>query len=141
MRGLGSPRAAGRARDGGAALVEFAVLMPLLLLLVLGIVDFGYALVQNLDVRHGARETSRMIAVDDFDLTTACNRMDVSTNVTIALSRTGNQVGDDATAQITADLRTASGFFDSWLPSTIDSSVSVRIEQTPTWTTVPQACP
>lgn len=128
-------------RERGAALVEFAVLLPLLLLVVLGIVDFGYALVQNLDVRHGARETSRLIAVDEFDLTEACNRMDVSTGVTIALSRATNDIGDEATAKVTANLNTASGFFDAWLPNTIDSEVSVRMEQTPTWTTLPQACP
>lgn len=126
--------------DRGAALVEFALLMPLLLLLVLGIVDFGWALAQNLDVRHGARETSRLIAVDNYDLTTACDRMDLSTGATITLSRSGDLVGDDATANVTADLKTLTGFFDSWLPSTLTSEVSVRIEQPPTWPTGLQVC-
>lgn len=37
----------------GAALVEFAILLPLLLVVVMGIIEFGYALAQQLDVRHG----------------------------------------------------------------------------------------
>ena len=53
-----------RDREGGAALVEFAVLAPLLLLLVLGIVEFGYTFGQYNGVRHAAREGARYAAVD-----------------------------------------------------------------------------
>ncbi|MDX1747957.1 MAG: TadE/TadG family type IV pilus assembly protein, partial [Halobacteriales archaeon] len=53
-----------RDRERGAALVEFAVLAPLLILLVLGIVEFGWKFGQFNDVRHGAREGGRYAAVD-----------------------------------------------------------------------------
>jgi len=120
-------------RDGGAALVEFAVLLPLLLSVLMGIVEFGWALSQQLDVRHGAREVSRMVATDDFDLTDACGRMDLSTGAVITLSGSGGSVGDAATVNVTTTLRTLTGFFDSFLPATLSSEVRVRIEQAPSW--------
>ncbi len=131
---LGTKKTA-KGSDRGAALLEFAMLLPLLLLVMLGIVDFGWALAQNLDVRHGARETSRLLAVDHFDFTTACNRMDLATGVTITVSRSGGAVLDEATATVTADLNTLTGFFDGWLPSTLTSEVKVLMEQAPTWST------
>ncbi len=85
--------AGGTARDVGAALVEFAVLMPLLLMLVLGIVEFGYGLAQHLDVRHGAREASRLVAVDygsSQAITDAvCDRMDLSSGQTVLFAGAG----------------------------------------------------
>ena len=47
-------------REGGAALVEFAMLLPFLLILVLGIVEFGFLLGQFNEVRHGAHEGARL---------------------------------------------------------------------------------
>ncbi|HIE21686.1 MAG TPA: pilus assembly protein, partial [Acidimicrobiia bacterium] len=40
--------------DRGAALIEFALLMPLLIILILGIVEFGWKFGQFNDVRHAA---------------------------------------------------------------------------------------
>lgn len=119
--------------ERGAALVEFAVLLPLLLAVVMGIVEFGWALSQQLDVRHGAREVSRMIATDDYSLSEACDRMDLSSGAVITLSGSTGTVGDEATVNVTAPLATITGFFDAWLPATLTSEVRVRIEQPPTW--------
>lgn len=54
--------------ERGAALVEFAVLAPLLILLLLGIVEFGYLFGQFNEVRHAAREGARYAAVSSPDL-------------------------------------------------------------------------
>ena len=50
--------------ERGASLVEFALTAPFLILLLLGIIEFGWAFNQNLDVRHGARETARLVDVN-----------------------------------------------------------------------------
>lgn len=49
--------------ERGTAAVEFALLMPLLLLLVLGVIDFGRAFNAKLTVTHAAREGARTLAV------------------------------------------------------------------------------
>jgi Flp pilus assembly protein TadG len=50
-------------RDRGAAAVEFALLLPLLLLLVFGIIDFGRALNAQITLTQAAREGVRLDAV------------------------------------------------------------------------------
>ncbi len=49
--------------DAGVALVEFALVLPLLLLLVFGLLDFGRALSYWLDQKHLAHQGARWAAV------------------------------------------------------------------------------
>ena len=51
------------ARDRGAAVVEFALVIPLLMALVLGIIDYGLWFNDSISVRQGAREAARKAAV------------------------------------------------------------------------------
>jgi Flp pilus assembly protein TadG len=51
------------ARERGAAAVEFALLLPVLLLLVFGIVDFGRALNAQITLTQAAREGVRLAAL------------------------------------------------------------------------------
>jgi Flp pilus assembly protein TadG len=53
-RGVGRPRS-----QRGAALVELAVILPLFVLLIFGMIEAGWAFAQANDVRHGAREGRR----------------------------------------------------------------------------------
>jgi hypothetical protein len=58
----------------GAELVEFALVFPLLLLVVLGIVDFG-VLFQRLEViTNAAREGARVAVLPGYSTTDVCNR-------------------------------------------------------------------
>jgi Flp pilus assembly protein TadG len=49
-------------RDRGAAAVEFALLLPLLLLLISGLIDFGRALNAQITLTQAAREGVRLAA-------------------------------------------------------------------------------
>jgi Flp pilus assembly protein TadG len=126
--------------DAGAALVEFALVLPILLIIMLGIIEFGFALSQQLDVRHGAREASRMVATDDFHFTEACDRMDLSDGAVISLAGAAGAVGDEATVRIQAPVQSVTGFFDGWLPPNLTSEVRVRIEQDPSWANGANTC-
>lgn len=55
--------------DRGAAAVEFALLLPLLLLLVLGIVDFGRMLNAQQTLTQAAREGARLVALGQPNVT------------------------------------------------------------------------
>lgn len=150
-------------RERGASLVELALMLPLLLLLLFGIIDFGWVLSQNLDVRHGAREGARLAAVNfpegpaphsgvtrtqgntDLLVAEVCDRMETPTNVKVEILSSGS-VGDSATVRVTAPAATLSGFLDWALPPALllNSDVEIRMEQDATWVdTIPggQACP
>lgn len=49
-----------QARDRGAAAVEFALLLPVVLLIVFGIIDFGRALNAQITLTQAAREGARL---------------------------------------------------------------------------------
>lgn len=50
-------------RDRGTAVVEFALVIPLLMALVLGIIDYGLWFNDSISVRQGTREAARKAAV------------------------------------------------------------------------------
>ena len=56
------------ARDRGAAAVEFALLLPVLLLLVFGIIDFGRALNAQITLTQAAREGARIAALGESNV-------------------------------------------------------------------------
>ena len=64
-RGAGRPSHS----EQGAALVEFAFVLPLLLVLLFGIVDFGLYIYNDLWMTHAARDAVRAAAVETTDQT------------------------------------------------------------------------
>ncbi|MET0565621.1 MAG: TadE/TadG family type IV pilus assembly protein [Acidimicrobiia bacterium] len=149
----------GRANDRGASLVEFALVAPFLLLLIFGMVEFGWLFAQNLDVRHGAREGARLAAVNfpegpppnsgarsatnrDALVVEICSRMQTPENAELTITSAGD-VGDPATVTVNAPGETLTGFIDFLLPSTLilTSTVETRLEQAATWSDASdQAC-
>lgn len=53
--------------DAGAAAVEFALVSVLLLMMIIGIVEFGRLYSAKLAVTHAAREGARQAAVNRYD--------------------------------------------------------------------------
>lgn len=61
-----------RGRSRGQAIIEFSLCLPLLLLLVLGIVDFSYYLQMSNDVQSVIRDGSRYASINPQAFATAC---------------------------------------------------------------------
>ena len=57
-------------KEDGQALVEFALVLPLLLILVCGIIDFGWIFGCQLSASSAAREAARYTAIHYNDSTT-----------------------------------------------------------------------
>jgi Flp pilus assembly protein TadG len=53
------PRWSGRRRSSGQSMVEFALILPLFLLLVFGVLDFGRAVYADSTITNAAREGAR----------------------------------------------------------------------------------
>jgi Flp pilus assembly protein TadG len=53
-----------RPRTRGQALVEFALVLPLFILLLAGMIDFGMGLYSYMSVINGARDAGRLAATD-----------------------------------------------------------------------------
>jgi TadE-like protein len=62
-----SIRAARRDGESGAAAVEFALVLPVLLLILFGIVDYGIYFSDSLAGQSGVREATRQAVTVDFD--------------------------------------------------------------------------
>lgn len=55
-----------RRRERGAAAVEFALVLPILMMLVFGIINYGLWFNDANNARQGIRETARRAVVEDF---------------------------------------------------------------------------
>jgi Flp pilus assembly protein TadG len=145
-----------RTSEAGTAVVEFALIVPLLLLIVFGILDFGRALNYLNDSTQLARAGARWAVVDkafsdldrwdDTACTTSLQQCIKDNGVTgemrnatqVCISFVGNadpQVGDPVKVTVTFDF--------TWLPfigengplgalsSTMTGSAVMRLEQPP----------
>jgi Flp pilus assembly protein TadG len=137
----------------GAALTEFALVLPLLLVLVLGMLDFGKAFNYWIDETHLANEAARWAAVDrnpgsgtlqsyiQQQVTTQELRLGGTASVVdpaqvcISFPAGTSRVGDPVNATVTATY--------NWLPflssrlggvtsTTIHGSATMRLEAVPT---------
>ena len=64
----------GTTADSGATALEFAIVVPVLLLLLFGMIEFGFVFQTQLALTHAAREGARMAAVGDYDVATVIDR-------------------------------------------------------------------
>lgn len=99
-----------RGQEGGAAAIEFALIMPLLVLFVFGIIGFGLAFMQMQTIRGALREGGRAAAtgasateVRNHAFDSALGAIDSAGNVEVNPNTgtrpvcTPQNIGDDAT--------------------------------------------
>lgn len=76
-----------RRDDTGASAVEFAMILPLLLLVVFGVINFGFLLAQNATLASAVREGARYGSVNAYTSSHTC------ANVVSAVRGAANTVG------------------------------------------------
>jgi Flp pilus assembly protein TadG len=62
----------GGGSERGAALVEFTIIVPFLILVIFGMIDFGIAFADYQNVRSGTREAARLGVVNDVENAPPC---------------------------------------------------------------------
>jgi len=135
-------------RERGASAVEMAIVAPFLLILLLGIIEFGFLFGEYNELRHAVREGARYAAVSEPDLNgdavidetdvvkKICDSLGLGApTVDIVLSQTGTAIGDVATVQVTLDTESLSGapLISTFLPDELDNIATFRLEQPATW--------
>lgn len=110
-----SPSLCTRKVHQAQALVEFAVVVPVMLLLTLGMIDLGRALIFGVAVQEAARESARVAAAANYDTSVTqqavLGRLMYSANPAMAgcLIQTGTQSCNGGTWTVTVNVVGASG--------------------------------
>jgi len=127
-------------KERGAALVEMAIVLPLFVLMVFGMIEASWAFAQANDVRHGAREGARLAAVGASPYQSVaelgaeiCDRMDIAGGYAVTITF-GTPTGDgsrgsEGQVSVSLSYTSITGALDQWFGgTTIDSSIDFVIE-------------
>jgi len=122
--------------EKGASAVEFALILPILIMLVFGIFWFGIAYNNYIALTHAAREGARLAAVnmdeilgiEDFENRIKESAPSVSIE-SITLSGQDGNIGDSVAVTVTGEvLNIEIPLVGSW-PVQLTSTATLRIEQ------------
>ncbi|NUU30399.1 TadE/TadG family type IV pilus assembly protein [Arthrobacter sp. C9C5] len=113
-----APTARAQGRERGSAAVEFALVAPLLLSLVVGIVEFSYTYNLQISVTQAAREAARTMAIKnnqgDAKAAAAAGAPGLSpAGFSYAFSPAACTNGSTATVNVTYTANTLTSFFGS----------------------------
>lgn len=110
-------------KEVGAAAVEFALILPVLLLILIGIIEFSLAFNAQLSLNQAAREGARYMAIHNNagDATTAAQNAagrlaPASISVDFSVTGGGSSCATDkqVTATTSYTLQTVTGFIDGF---------------------------
>lgn len=107
-------------RDGGAVAVEFAMIIPLLLLLLLGVIDFGRAMYVKNSLVYAASQGARVAAIHSSNWAAVVNQTVSDLNIR-------QLAGVSATEVVTVTSTTACPADTSTSPDTATVSVTVSM--------------
>ena len=122
--------------EKGASAVEFAIILPILVMLIFGIVQFGIAYNNYIALTHAAREGARLAAVnmdeilgiEEFENRIKESAPSVSIE-SITLSGQDGNIGDSVAVTVTGEvLNIEIPLVGSW-PVQLTSTATLRIEQ------------
>lgn len=106
-------------KESGQSAVEFALVLPILLLLICGIIDCGWLFYNQLSVENACREGARTACVNatlsHTDLETKATdkvkgniatNLKSTTQVDVSLTEPSNPTNGDVIVEVKADMRT-----------------------------------
>lgn len=121
------------AGEGGQSLVEFALVLPVLLLLLLGIIDFGRVLSAYYVVDHAARDAVRYASVGASDSTVIeaiqndTAAFTATPSYTISPPADGRVSGEPVTVTVSVPVQIIDPIMAAILGSTYTASASVQM--------------
>jgi Flp pilus assembly protein TadG len=134
--------------DGGQSVLEFALILPLLVMLVLFLVEFGLGMNQQEDATQVASQAARLAAVNSTLLgggVAAFVHGQVDTKplqgatVAVCFPNGTSNVGDPVRVTVTSHFN-ITGLFVPTIAVPLKGSATMRLEQTPTNFTATGSC-
>ena len=115
--------------EKGASAVEFALVLPIFIMLVFGIFQFGIAFNNWIAITHAAREGARLAVVGQYDeqrVRDSAPSVDIES---ISVSGQDGTVGSPVTVTVTGNvLNIEIPFVNNW-PVRLASTAVMRLEQ------------
>ncbi len=116
--------------ERGAALVEFAVVVPLFLVMIFGIMEAGWMFSQQVEMTNATREGARLAVVDfgtgEEVITETCSRANLSgAGTTFTVTINAESVTVDASKTYTS----LTGFIDAFVDLPMSSATEMRTER------------
>lgn len=113
------------AGDRGAAAIEFALVLPVLILLVVGLIEFGRAYNVLISLSNAAREGARTMAIENDPAEARASAIQAAPGLDpalgagqIAVNPTDCATGETAEVTITYALELVTGYFGASIPLT-----------------------
>ena len=115
--------------EKGASAVEFALVVPIFLMLVFGIFQFGIAFNNWIAITHAAREGARLAAVGQYDEQRVRDSAPSVAIESISVSGQDGVVGDPVTVIVAGNVLNINIPFAGNWPVTLKSTAVMRLEQ------------
>ena len=109
-------------------MVEFALVLPILILLLCGILDFGWILANQLQAENASREAARQCAV--LESTDAQTVVDAVAPILTGAVATETISGSELTVAVTCDVPVLTGVGSTFLGQTytVYAETTMRVE-------------
>jgi len=118
-----------------------ALLAPILVMLLIGVIETSWLIMQTVDVRQAAREGGRLAAVDYGNSVTvageACLAMDNSEDTTVTFVGASGALGEDIDITVTKTASHLTSFLNWAFPPgmTLSNTATFALEVSPpSWT-------
>lgn len=116
-------------KEKGQATVEFALVLPLLILLIFGMMDFGWLFYNKIEVNNASREGARYAAIhwneSNYEADTTNLVISYSSGATVVVSP--NEA--DVTVSVTKNVNVLTGIASTFLGSSVNLSSSCTMRK------------
>lgn len=120
--------------EKGQSLVEFALIIPLLIILLFGIIDFGRIFHVYLTINHAGREAARAASIGKDDSTIKNTAVNDATGISLTVGQVGvtpatRTSGTDVTITISYPITFLTPVIGSIVgPITLEDTTVMRVE-------------
>ncbi|HEU5141278.1 MAG TPA: TadE/TadG family type IV pilus assembly protein [Bacillales bacterium] len=118
--------------EKGQSTVEFAIVVPLLMLFLIGVINFGIIMFTYLDMNITAQEASRLAGLGKSDsevIQYVKDHVSVEVQVPISPTEANREPGEYVTVTLTTSLDNLTVLFDQFVSSVnLSAKSTVRVE-------------